>query len=212
MGDPFEEFNKRLEDLKSFHKRYPNELVENLERAYKRVDQGGPQGFAGDIDGMFTGEEAFGRFFDLTLLHEEYYNLPGVKGGKRLTYLQYLDIFDQFTPPQCPISRQNKMTDQYFSYVGSLSQYLESFLKRIKPLEDLDRIFAEFDTDFEKLWQEDQAPGWEEKASQSNGGASKALATEGTGEGVWCADCEKEFKNDNVYKAHLTGKKHIKKR
>ncbi|KAI4846281.1 splicing factor 3A subunit 3, partial [Aureobasidium sp. EXF-8845] len=32
----------------------------------------------------------------------------------------------------------------------------------------------------------------------------------GTGEGIWCADCEKEFKNDNVYKAHLTGKKHIK--
>jgi splicing factor 3A subunit 3 len=27
---------------------------------------------------------------------------------------------------------------------------------------------------------------------------------------VWCADCEKEFNNENVYKNHLTGRKHIK--
>jgi DNA-directed RNA polymerase subunit RPC12/RpoP len=39
---------------------------------------------------------------------------------------------------------------------------------------------------------------------------SHRTATEGTGEGIWCADCEKEFKNDNVYRSHLTGKKHIR--
>ncbi len=210
MGDAFEEFYKRLDEVKNFHKRYPNEPVENLERAYKRVEQGGPGSYAGDIDGMFTGEEAFGRFFDLTMLHEEYLNLPGVKGGRKLTYLQYLDIFDTFTPPQCPIKRQDKMTDEYFSYVGTLAQYLESFLRRTKPLEDLDKLFTEFDSDFEKRWEHDDVPGWEEKVAQTNGSASKGLATEGTGEGVWCADCEKEFKNDNVYKAHLPGKKHIK--
>ncbi|KAK1038013.1 Pre-mRNA-splicing factor sap61, partial [Friedmanniomyces endolithicus] len=58
-----------------------------------------------------------------------------------------------------------------------------------------------------KSWDMGMVPGWEVKqAAQSNGGAAK---TEDTG-GVWCAECEKEFKNDNVYKAHLTGKKHIK--
>ena len=46
-GDPFEEFNRRLEEVKDFHKRYPNEPIENLERAYKRVEDGGPGGFAG---------------------------------------------------------------------------------------------------------------------------------------------------------------------
>ncbi|KAK5113464.1 hypothetical protein LTR85_010892 [Meristemomyces frigidus] len=208
-GDPFEEFHKQLASIKDFHKRYPNEPVENLERAYKKGEDGGP-GFAGDVDGMFTGEEAFGRFFDLTMLHEEYLNLPGVKGVRKVTYLQYLDVFDHFTPPQCPVGKQDKMTEQYFSYVGSLAQYLESFIRRTKPLEDLDRLFRSFDEEFDNLWEEDKVPGWQVEAAQANGGASKGPVTEGTGEGVWCADCEKEFKNDNVYKAHLTGKKHIK--
>lgn len=207
-GDPFEEFYKQLENAKSFHKRYPNEPVENLERAYKRTGDG--PSFAGDIDGMFTGEEAFGRFFDLTMLHEEYLNLPGVKNSKKSTYLQYLDIFDNFTPPQCAVSRKDKMTDQYFSYVGSLAQYLESFLRRTKPLEDLDKLFSSFDAEFEKQWQANEVPGWDKHAPQTNGSAKVAPTTEGTGEGVWCADCAKEFKNDNVYKAHLVGKKHIK--
>jgi splicing factor 3A subunit 3 len=205
-GDPFEDFYKRLAEVRDFHKRYPNEPVENLERAYKPIDQFGPSPFAGDVDGMFTGEEAFGRFFDLTMLHEEYLNLPGVKGTRKLTYLQYLDIFDNFTPPQCPIKKQEKMTDQYFSYVTSLAEYLESFLRRTKPLEDLDKLFNDFDTEFEKQWQDDEVPGWESKQITT----AQGTTTEGTGEGVWCVDCEKEFKNDNVYKAHLTGKKHIK--
>lgn len=208
-GDPFEEFHKQLDNIKDFHKRYPSEPVENLERAYKKGQDGGT-GFAGDVDGMFTGEEAFGRFFDLTMLHEEYLNLPGVKGVRKVTYLQYLDIFDHFTPPQCPVSRHDKMTEQYFSYVGTLAQYLEGFIRRTKPLEDLDKLFRSFDEEFDKTWEEDKAPGWQAEAPQANGGASKGPVTEGTGEGVWCADCEKEFKNDNVYKAHLTGKKHIK--
>ena len=172
------------------------------------MEDGGP-GFAGDVDGMFTGEEAFGRYFDLTMLHDEYLNLPGVKGVKKLTYLQYLDIFDAFTPPHCNISRHDKMTDVYFSYVGSLAQYLESFIRRTKPLENLDRLFRSFDEDFDKTWDEGKVPGWEAQALQTNGSALKGPVTEGTGEGVWCADCAKEFKNDNVYKAHLTGKKHI---
>lgn len=208
-GDPFEEFYKQLDSLKDHHKRYPNEPVENLERTYRKVEDGGP-GFASEVDGMFTGEEAFGRFFDLTMLHEEYLNLPGVKTIRRLTYLQYLDIFSTFTPPQCTISREDRMTEAYFSYVGSLVQYLESFTRRVKPLEDLDKFFSTFDEEFDKLWNDDQLAGWELERSQANGGASDGPVTQGTGEGFWCGDCEKEFKNDNVYKAHLTGKKHIK--
>ena len=208
-GDQFEEFYKQLGEIKDFHQRYPNEPVENLERAYKKSEEGGTN-FAGDIDGLFTGEEAFGRFFDLTMLHEEYLNLPGVKGVKKLTYLQYLDVFDKFTPPQSNISRQDKMTEEYFAYVGALAQYLESFIRRVRPLEDVQKLFRDFDEEFEKAWEKDEVPGWEAKSSAKTKGASKGPVTEGTGEGIWCADCEKEFKNDNVYKAHLAGKKHIK--
>ena len=203
-GDPFDEFYKQLGEIKDFHRRYPNEGVENLEKAYKRRAPGEGESATAEVDNMFTGEEAFGRFLDLTTLHEDYLNLPGVK---RLSYLQYLDNFDTFVPPQNPMKRADKNTDQYFNYVGRLADYLEDFLRRTRPLEDLDKLFSSFDSEFDKAWEAKTIPSWAEEA-QPVGPA--APITEGTGEGIWCSDCEKEFKNDNVYKAHLSGKKHIK--
>ncbi|KAI9762574.1 MAG: hypothetical protein M1835_008002 [Candelina submexicana] len=203
-GEPLDEFYKQLEGLKDFHHWYPNEPVENLERAYKRKAPVEGDMMTSEVDNMFTGEEAYGRFLDLTMLHEDYLNLPGVK---RLSYLQYLDNFDTFTPPQNPMKRADKKTDQYFKYVGSLAEYLENFLKRTRPLEDLDRLFRNLDQEFVKAWEADEVPGWGAE-KQTVGPA--APMTEGTGEGIWCRDCEKEFKNENVYKNHLTGKKHIR--
>ncbi|KAL4911930.1 hypothetical protein BDW62DRAFT_195835 [Aspergillus aurantiobrunneus] len=203
-GDQFEEFYRRLDEVKDFHKRYPNEPVENLERAYKRRQPGEGEPTGMEVDTMFTGEEGYGQFLDLTRLHDEYLNLAGVK---RLSYIQYLDIFDAFTPPQLPIKRNNKLSDKYFQYVGELANYLEEFIKKARPLQDLSLIFASFDEDFEKQWAANQVPGWSEE-NANNGTAGPK--TEGSGEGIWCADCEKEFKNENVYKNHLTGKKHIR--
>lgn len=203
-GNPFDEFYKRLEEIRDFHRRYPNEPVENLERAYRRRHPGEGDAIASEVENMFTGEEAYGQFFDLTMLHEEYLNLPGVK---RLTYIQYLDVFDVFTQPQLPIKRQHKLTDAYFQYVGGLASYLEGFMRRIRPLEPLDELFANLDEEFEKLWESGQVAGWGPEESK-NGTAGPV--TEGTGEGIWCPDCQKEFKNENVYRNHLTGKKHIR--
>ena len=204
-GDPFEEFYKQLGAIKDFHRRYPNEPVENLERAYKRKAPGEGESATAEVDNMFTGEEAYGKFLDLTTLHEQYLNLPGVK---RLSYLQYLPVFDIFTTPQCPIKRADKNTDLYFNYVGRLAEYLENFLMRTRPLDDLGQLFTSFDADFTKAWEAGEVPGWGYEAPTKAGPA--APMTEGTGEGIWCPDCEKEFKNDNVYKSHLSGKKHIK--
>ncbi len=202
-GDPFDEFYKQLGAIKDFHRRYPNEPVENLERAYKRKAPGEGESATTEVDNMFTGEETFGKYLDLTTLHEDYLNLPGVK---RLSYLQYLTMFDTFTLPQCPIKRADKSTDQYFNYVGKLADYLENFLRRTRPLEDLDKLFASFDEDFAKAWEAGEVVGW---GTEAQAGPAAPM-TEGTGEGIWCPDCEKEFKNDNVYKSHLNGKKHIK--
>lgn len=205
VGDPFDEFYKRMDEIKDFHRRYPNLPVENLERAYKRRHPSEGDTSAMEIENMFTGEESFGQFFDLTKPHEDYLNLPGVK---RLTYIQYLDLFDVFTQPELPIKRSNKITDRYFNYVGDLAAYLESFIKRTKPLEPLGELFEAFDKEFEKLWESKELPGWgTEDSAQKAGTAPK---TEGTGEGTWCPECEREFKNENVYKNHLTGKKHIR--
>ena len=202
VGDPFDEFYKRYGEMKDFHRRYPNEPVENLERAYKRRAPGEGESTTADIDNLFSGEEAFGKYFDLTASHEEYLNLPNVK---HLSYLQYLNLFDKFQPPQLPLKKAEKDNNRYFNYVGNLANYLQSFIRRTRPLEDLDKLFNSIESDFEKAWSEDSLPGW----SVADKLEMKSLVIEGTGEGIWCSDCLKEFKNDNVYRAHLTGKKHI---
>ncbi|OQU99832.1 hypothetical protein CLAIMM_05410 [Cladophialophora immunda] len=209
-GEPFEEFYKQLEEVKDFHRRYPNEPVENLERAYKRRRPEEGEYIPSEVDNMFSGEESNGRFLDLTQLHEDYLNIPGVK---RLTYLQYLDNFDAFEPPRLPIKRQNKLTDQYLQYVANLDSYLESFVRRTRPLEDLSKLFLRYQRDFDAAWEAGTVPGWtkEQKDQESKStSAPSGPQTEGTGAGVWCPDCEKEFTNQNVYKSHLTGKKHLK--
>ncbi|KAI9857052.1 MAG: hypothetical protein M1813_008658 [Trichoglossum hirsutum] len=204
-GDPFEEFYKQLNEIRDFHRRYPNEPVENLERAYKKKVPGEGDPITSEVDAMFTGEEAYGRFLDLTMLHEDYLNLKGVK---RLTYLQYLDSFDTFVPPQCPITRAQKATDQYFTYVGQLASYLESFLKRTRPLEGLDKLFKATEEEFERAWDAGEVPGWGVQLKAA--GPTTPAVPGGSEKDMWCVECEKEFKNENVYRGHLTGKKHIK--
>jgi splicing factor 3A subunit 3 len=205
-GDPFVEFYKQLDEVKDFHRRYPNEPVENLERAYKK--HGPVEGVqaTSEVENLFTGEESYGRFLDLTTHHENYVNVPGV--NQRPSYLQYLDIYDSFTPPQNPVKRHDKITDRYFNYVGDLATYLETFLKNTRPLEDLPTIFSEIDASFEKAWEFQEIPNWVLDAPKTIGTASKPQS--GSGSGVYCADCDKTFANENVYKAHLTGKKHIR--
>jgi splicing factor 3A subunit 3 len=199
-GDTMAEFYKQVDEIKDFHKRYPNEPVENLERAYKRHQGEETFGLA-KIDSMFSGEEGFGRYFDLTTLHEDYLNLPGVKGGRRITYIQYLDNFDSPT-----LKRHDKLTDAYFTYIKALASYLEAFMRNTRPLEDLKKLFKALDAEFEAAWEAGEVPGW--GAEQSSAGPG--LATEGEGVGTWCRDCQKEFKNSNVYEHHLTSKKHIR--
>ena len=202
VGDPFDEFYKQYGQIKDFHRRYPNEPVENLERAYKRRAPGEGESVTVEVDNLFSGEEAFGKFFDLTSSHEGYLNLPNVK---RLSYLQYLNVFDKFQSPQLPMKRTEKNTEQYFTYVGNLAKYLQNFIKRTRPLEDFDKLFTGIEADFETAWSNGSLLGW----SKEEPNESRAITTEGTGEGIWCPDCQKEFKNDNVFKSHLTGKKHI---
>jgi splicing factor 3A subunit 3 len=78
-------------------------------------------------------------------------------------------------------------------------------MRRTKPLENLDKLFANFDKEFEELWEKDEVPGWEKKTS-----ASAPVNGEAQGEGIWCSACKKGFSKETVYEAHLSGKKHKK--
>ncbi|KAH6643290.1 hypothetical protein BKA67DRAFT_587313 [Truncatella angustata] len=201
-GDPMDQFYKQLADVKRFHSKYPNEPVENLERAYKPKKNPDADAVTTIVDSMFTGEENYGRFFDLHTCHESYLNLPN---AKRLSYLQYLDLFDNFSPGAGGVKRSDKITDQYFRYVGALAQYLEAFMRRTRPLENVDKVVADFDTEFASTWEKDDVEGWKIDAAES-AAAYQASSTDA----LWCPDCEKEFKNENVYNSHLSGKKHVR--
>ncbi|KAF2865829.1 splicing factor 3a [Massariosphaeria phaeospora] len=205
MGDPMESFLAELEQIKDFHRRYPDERVENLEKAYKRR---GPEDFAASrayVEKLFTGEEGYGLYFDMTMLHEQYLNLPVNHQGRRLTYLQFLSVFDSFLPPHCNIRRDQKMSDAYFQYLKALKDYLEGFMRRTRPKENVDKILSDFDREFEELWKKDEVPGWETKVPQTTTQDGDA-----TGEGIFCTACNKAFAKETVFEAHLNGKKHKK--
>ncbi|EPE08493.1 splicing factor 3a subunit 3 [Ophiostoma piceae UAMH 11346] len=225
-------FYRKCDDTLSYHQRYPNDQIDLPEQRYRKkrkavTSDEFSNGYGSSqqptlVDTMFSGEEGFGRFFDLNANYEAYVNLPTVK---RPTYLQYLEVFDDFsaTGSGAGLKKSDKMTDAYFQYVGGLESYLESFMRKTRPLENLDRVFAGFDDDFDKHWESDELPNWKKAGeAHSNGvnGETGAGAGAGAGAGstpelstpdaVWCADCEKEFKNQNVYKGHLSGRKHVR--
>ncbi len=153
---------------------------------------------------MFSGEEAYGRFFDLHSCHESYLNLPN---AKRLSYMQYLEVFDNLQPGYGGVKRADKLTDQYVKYLGDLMGYLESFMRRTRALENIDEVLDGWQREFETAWEKDEVEGWQKDKAAKAKAAERALST---AEAVWCEACEKEFKNQNVYKGHLNGRKHIK--
>ncbi|BFZ59910.1 Pre-mRNA-splicing factor sap61 [Saitoella coloradoensis] len=188
--DPFAEFYKQLKDVKDFHRKYPNETAEDLEQQLRKRSR--DEFEESEVDRLFSGEEGNGRFFDLYTLHEEYVNLKGVKPTP---YLRYLDIYDDFTI----VPRQNK-TDSYFKYVGALKDYLASFFKRVKPLENHEKVLAKISDDFSSEWQEGSLPAWKDDPT----------APAASGEGIYCDACEKYYSKQTVYDAHLNSKKHKK--
>ena len=226
-------FYRKCDETLSYHQRYPNDQVDLPEQRYRKKRKAATSdafsnGYSSSssrqqqqptlVDTMFSGEEGFGRFFDLNANYEAYVNLPGIK---RPTYLQYLEVFDDFSTTGSAgagagLKKSDKMTDAYFQYVGGLAAYLESFMRKTRPLENLDRVLAGFDNDFDQHWEKDELPNWKKagEASLNGNGVSDAGAGSApalsTPDAVWCADCEKEFKNQNVYKGHLAGRKHVR--
>lgn len=192
-----------MQGLREHHARYPNEQAENSEQRYRIRRTEGSETLGSIADTVFSGEEAYGRFFDLTPNHDAYLNLPNVR---RLTYNQYLEFFDNFTPSHGGAKRGDKLTDKYFKYVGDLASYLESFMQRTRPLENVEKVLESFDAEFGALWEKDEIEGWQIEARGADG-AAKDVSGSGN---IWCEDCEKDFKNKNVYDAHLSGRKHTK--
>ncbi|KAF8341265.1 uncharacterized protein EI90DRAFT_3033292 [Cantharellus anzutake] len=204
-SDPAEELSEfyiRLNRIKEFHSKYPDTPadpfvieVEAIFRADEMdEDEEDPIGL------LFSGEESYGRYLDLYTNHTQYVNIKHI--GKRVSYIQYLDLLAASKGGSLHNDLPANIRGQkdYELYLFSLHSYLLSFTKRTKPLLDVDREQADAEEEFEKLWQQGQITGWGDDTS----------GPEGQGEGVRCSACQKMYSKQTVYDAHLKSKKHIK--
>ncbi|KAJ3040108.1 Splicing factor 3A subunit 3 [Rhizophlyctis rosea] len=184
------EFYERLKNLKDYHRRYPNEVVEPLELELVPDVEKEEQ----ELDNMFSGEEGMGKYLDLHAIFEQYVNLK-MEEKKKVNYQTYLSEFHKLET----IPKSTKTTPEYAKYIDDMKSYLEGFFARSQPLFDLPDVRERLREDFEKQWDEGTLPGWE--TSESNGEESAEF---------FCVACEKSFAKKTVYDAHLTGKKHKK--
>ncbi|ORX89740.1 hypothetical protein K493DRAFT_305538 [Basidiobolus meristosporus CBS 931.73] len=194
----FSEFYQRLKDIKDYHRRYPNEVVEPLELEYMQqeyVEENDALNIVSPagLDRIFSGEEGFGKYLDLHSLHDQFMNLKNVK---KLNYLTYLSEFDNFA--NIPKHAKNL---EYRKYIESLQNYLEDFVGRVNPLKNLNQIKQKALEEMNVQWEKGTFPGWERQQNMEDESSKKAL---------FCPACKKQYSKNTVYEAHLKSRKHMK--
>ncbi|KAH9844080.1 RNA splicing factor PRP9 [Rhodofomes roseus] len=202
-------FYARLGRIQEHHAKYPDAIIAGFDpelTAFLEEEQRGDDEEYEEDDPvalLFSGEEAYGKYLDLYANHTTYNNLKNI--GKRLGYLQYLDtlLAAQSEPVHSELPTDCRLTRDYELYIKALHTYLMSFTKRAQPLVVVESQQKEAEAQFTSKWDAGEISGWEEEKSNKS-------AANGTGEGIWCAACQKMYSKQTVYDAHLTSKKHIK--
>ena len=157
-----------------------------------------------EISALFTGEENYGKMLDLNENYHQYINLKGID-SQALDYLSYLDAVVNMD--SVPSSTKHSAAYYRFaswrvfdenSYISTLVEYLQSFLRRSQPLLD----FSQLEKEAEELF----LVRWSQETNEQ--------------ESIYCDACiwftpvltrgRKYFSKQSVYDAHLTGKKHLK--
>merc|ERR1719187_2578488 len=131
----FAEFYSRLKGIKEFHRRHPGEISVPMSVEFDELKtlRENP---ADDMTSIqFSDEEGYGKFLDLHECYDKYINLKGVE---RVDYISYIQSFDQLYD----VPKERKGAD-YKHYLTMLLDYLYGFLKRVKPLLDLDSELQE---------------------------------------------------------------------
>ncbi|KAF3334980.1 Splicing factor 3A subunit 3 [Carex littledalei] len=145
-------FFERLKEIREYHKRNPSARVVDTSDAFEELLKEEPA-----IE--FSGEEAFGRYLDLHELYNEFINS---KFGSQMEYSTYVGTFSE--TDKIP---RNLKSKQYKEYIEHVLEYLISFLMRTQPLQDLEKIFAKVEADFEESWVNGEVPGWDNKGTEN---------------------------------------------
>ncbi len=161
----FQEFYARLKQIKDFHRRHPGESVSvpmSVEfEDLRKVREGASNSHNNDeATAMveFTDEEGYGRYLDLHECYEKYINLKGV--GERCDYVTYLTQFDRLF--EFPRDRKGAA---YRDYLSALLDYFYDYVRRVKPLMDINQEMEAVRADFEAKFPAGEFAGWpKEKA------------------------------------------------
>lgn len=233
-SDALSEFHERLAKVHEFHAKYPQAAPEAFAVDFSALESDGlPRAGAGSaataagpaatgdfVDRMFSGEEMLGKYLDMNSQHEMFLNLKGVR---KVPYVVYLDQFDQLVGPEAKVPVQTKKAGAYREYLGSLRDYLAGFLRKTRPLSDVDAIERGVNEVFESRWQEGKVEGWSKfgpvaalpapVSSESAGQAADPNGNPGPAalnQGIWCPACRRMYSKQSVYDAHLKSSKHEK--
>ena len=97
------------------------------------------------------------------------------------------------------------MNDRHFQYLTGVADYLESFLRRTRPLEDPDKIIAEIESTFAEAWEEDEVTGWSKtKPAATSTSTSDDSGDNTTTASIYCDACQNPFSNKNVFDHHTS--------
>jgi len=159
----FSEFYSRLKAIIQYHKK-PVNGVENPVNVPMSIEFENMLKSIQDADDelstivTFTDEEGYGKFLDLNEIYQKYVNLKSIE---RVDYLKYLSQYDHLFS----IPKDKKVNQEYKRYLESLNDYLSDYIKRVKPLYDIDSELAAAVIEFEKKWEEGTFPGWQKETT-----------------------------------------------
>lgn len=94
---------------------------------------------------VFSGEEIFGKYLDLSFLFLQFCNLLKKHSTIEQDYLQYLERFSSFFYLPAEVRRSR----HYADYIHQLWEYLSNFYRRVNPLNDLDSAIKSWDEAFQ---------------------------------------------------------------
>ena len=176
--DALLEFYRRLKNIKDHDRRFNAE--ENAESNHIDIvaEVMGVQGFD-SLEDMLSVGENWGKYLELTELYQSYINMKGIEMVDFVSFLRSIKEFDA-------IPDTVKRNPMYSSYLSSLAAYLKSFLSRAQPLLNVEKL----ELDVAK------------KVALGMDTFSETIKI------VYCDPCQRAFANQNVYAAHLSGKKH----
>ncbi|CAM9482241.1 unnamed protein product [Ascophyllum nodosum] len=139
-------FYSRLKETWSYHTHHPGLPVTHGPNLESETE----------VTAQFSGEELYGKYFDLHDMFIQWVNLPHCK-DKQLDYSQFLQALAKFDD----IPEQEKLRGRaYARFLEDLREYLAGFLARTQPLVDLDGVLGDTERSFEEAWKAGKLLGW----------------------------------------------------